>query len=355
MNPVSHRDGSYPRSIQADGIGGVAPGGNLLGLILLAGCCALTPLANGDARAQDAAAGYPNKVVRIIVPAAPGGGADIIARIFAQPLGKVFGQNFVVDNRPGAANIIGTEIVAKAPPDGYTLLLGTTGPLANNPLLYAKLPYDSMKDFAPISNVANSAFVLVVHPSLPVKSVAELVALAKARPDQLIYASWGRGSATHLATELLMLMRQVKMVQVPYKGSGNMMPDVLAGNVQLAFDSQLSSVPHVQAGRLRPLGVSALKRSNVLPAVPTLAEQGFDGFEAGSWYGFLVPAKTPREIVTKLHGEIIKALKLPEVLERMASLGTEPIGTTPEEFTERIRSDLDKWGKVVKAAGIKPE
>lgn len=354
MQPSSRRDRVCPMPMRSDHRH-AARRGEVSGLTLLAGCFACTSLTASDVRAQDAAAGYPGKVVRIIVPAAPGGGADIIARIFAQPLGKNLGQNFVVDNRPGAANIIGTEIVAKAQPDGYTLLLGTTGPLANNPLLYAKLPYDSLKDFAPISNVANSAFVLVVHPSLPVKSVAELVALAKAKPDQLAYASWGRGSATHLATELLMLMRQVKFVQVPYKGSGNAMPDMLAGNVQMAFDSMLSSVPYVQAGRLRPLGVSALKRSAVLPAVPTLAEQGLDGFEAGSWYGFLAPARTPREIVTKLHGEIMKAIKLPEVRERMATLGTEPIGSTPEEFTEQIRGDLDKWGKVVKAAGIQPE
>jgi putative tricarboxylic transport membrane protein len=354
MHPISRRGRVYSlpmRSSQSQ----EAYRGNVLCLTLFAGSFALASLIANHARAQDTVASYPGKVVRIIVPAAPGGGADIIARIFAQPLGKSLGQNFVVDNRPGAANIIGTEIVAKAQPDGYTVLLGTTGPLANNPLLYAKLPYDSLKDFAPISNVANSAFVLVVHPSLPVKSVAELVALAKARPDQLAYASWGRGSATHLATELLMLMKQVKFVQVPYKGSGNAMPDMLAGNVQMAFDSMLSSVPFVQAGRLRPLGVSALKRSAVLPEVPTLAEQGLEAFEAGSWYGFLVPAKTPREIVTRLHGEIMKALKLQEVRERMASLGTEPLGSTPEEFAEQIRSDLEKWGKVVKAAGIQPE
>jgi tripartite-type tricarboxylate transporter receptor subunit TctC len=294
-------------------------------------------------------------MVRVIVPSTAGGGADITARIFSQPLGKALGQNFVVDNRPGAANIIGTELVAKAPPDGYTLLLGTTGPLANNPLLYAKLPYDSLKDFAPISNVANSAFVLVVHPSLPVKSVKELVALAKARPGQLSYASWGHGSSTHLATVLLTTMTSISIVHVPYKGSGNAMPDMLAGNVQMAFDSLLSSVPHIGGGRLRPLGVSALKRSAVLPEVPTLVEAGLEGFEAGSWYGFLAPAKTPREIVTKLHAEIMKALKLPEVQERMASLGAEPIGNTPAQFDEQIRRDLAKWGKVVQAAGIQPE
>jgi tripartite-type tricarboxylate transporter receptor subunit TctC len=355
MKPSSRRDRANPLPTSSGSLSQAARRRNALYLSLLAGCCAHTSLAFSDAHAQDAAAGYPGKVVRIIVPAAAGGGADIIARIFAQPLGKSLGQNFVVDNRPGASNIIGTEIVAKAPPDGYTLVLGTTGPLANNPLLYAKLPYDSIKDFAPISNVANSAFVLVVHPSLPVNSVAELIALAKAKPGELVYASWGRGSATHLATELLMTMTQVKLVQVPYKGSGNAMPDMLAGNVQMAFDSMLSSVPYIRVGRLRPLGISALKRSSVIPDVPTLAESGLAGFEAGSWYGFLAPAKTPHEIVTKLHGEIIKALKLPEVQERLASLGTEPIGSTPEEFAEQIRRDLEKWGKVVQAAGIQPE
>lgn len=228
---------------------------------LLGGCLALALLAAGQVAAQDAGAGYPSRTVRVIVPAAAGGGADITARLFGQQLGKSLGQTFVVDNRPGASNIIGTEIVARAQPDGYTLLLGTTGPLAMNPLLYAKLPYDSV----------------------------------------------------------------------------------------------FSSVPHIRAGRLRPLAISALKRSGAIPDVPTLSESGLDGFEAGSWYGFLAPARTPREIVTKLHGEIIKALKLPEVQERLASLGTEPIGSSPAEFATQIRNDLAKWGKVVQAAGIQAE
>ena len=313
--------------------------------------CLLPALFAAGAAAQD----YPNRIVRVIVPATAGGGADIIARIFSQPLGRSLGQNVVVDNRPGAANIIGTELVAKSAPDGYTLLLGTTGPLANNPLLYAKLPYDSLKDFAPISNVANSAFVLVVHPSLPSQSVKELIALAKARPGQLSYASWGHGSSTHLATVLLTTMSGIDLVHVPYKGSGNAMPDMLAGNVQLAFDSMLSSVPYIGSGRLRPLGVSALKRAGVLPQVPTLSEAGLEGFEAGSWYGFLAPAKTPRDIVARLNEEILKALKLPEVQERLASLGTDPIGSSPAQFDEQIRRDLAKWGKVVQAAGIRPE
>jgi tripartite-type tricarboxylate transporter receptor subunit TctC len=355
MEPSSHRDWKNSPPPQLGKISPAAHGGNAYYLTLLAGCCAIVPFASGDSHAQDAAAGYPGKVVRIIVPATAGGGADIIARILAQPLGKSLGQNFVVDNRPGAANIIGTELVAKAQADGYTLLLGTTGPLANNPLLYAKLPYDSVKDFAPISNVANSAFVLVVHPTLPAKSIAELVSLAKAKPGELSYASWGRGSATHLAAELFMTMTQVKIVQVPYKGSGNAMPDMIAGNVQLAFDSMLSSVPYIRSGHLRPLGISALKRSGVMPEVPTISESGLDGFEAGSWYGLLAPARTPREIVMKLHDETIKALKLPEVQERLASLGTEPIGSTPAQFGEQILRDLAKWGKVVQAAGIQPE
>ena len=318
------------------------------------GLCMAPVLLAANARAQDAAA-FPGKTIRVIVPAAPGGGADIIARLFAPPLSRSLGQNVVVDNRPGAANIIGTELVAKSPADGYTLLLGTTGGLANNPLLYLKLPYDSLRDFAPVSNVANSAFVLVVHPSMPVKTVPELVALAKRKPGELSYASWGKGSSTHLATMLLTTRAQLDFVHVPYKGSGHMMPDMIAGNVQMAFDSMLSSVPYVKAGRLRALGVTALKTAAVLPGVPTIASAGFEGFEAGSWYGFLAPAKTSPQIVSKLNGEMLKALKLPEVLDRMASLGTDPLGTTPAEFSEQIKADLAKWAKVVQAAGIKPE
>lgn len=326
-----------------------------LRLGMVAGCLAIASLAPNGALAQDAAADFPRKPVRIIVPAAPGGGADIIARLIGQQLGKSLGQTFLVDNRPGAANIVGTEVVAKAQPDGYTLIVNTAGPMSINPLIYAKLPYDAMKDFAPVSNVADTAFVLVVHPSLPAKSVAGLIALAKAKPGQLAYASWGRGSANHLGTELFMMMSQVKLLHVPYKGSGAAMPDVIAGNVPIFFDTIASAVPQIRAGRLRPLGVSSLKRSPAIPDVPTIAESGLDGFDAGSWFGFFAPAKTPREIVTKLHGEIIKALKLPEVQERLATLGLDPVGNTPAQFDEQIRRDLAKWSKVVKAAGIQPE
>jgi len=327
----------------------------MLRLGMVAGCLAVASLAPNGALAQDAAADFPRKPVRIIVPAAPGGGADIIARLIGQQLGKSLGQTFLVDNRPGAANIVGTEIVAKAQPDGYTLIVNTAGPMSINPLIYAKLPYDAMKDFAPITNVADTAFVLVVNPAVAAKSVADLIALAKAKPGQLAYASWGRGSANHLGTELFMMMSQVKLLHVPYKGSGAAMPDVIAGNVPIFFDTIASAAPQIRAGRLRPLGVSSLKRSPAIPAVPTIAESGLDGFEAGSWFGFFAPAKTPREIVTKLHGEIVKAMKPPEVQERLATLGLDPVGNTPAQFSEQIRRDLAKWGKVVKAAGIQPE
>lgn len=322
---------------------------------MVAGCLAVASLAPNGALAQDAAGDFPRKAVRIIVPAAPGGGADIIARLIGQQLGKSLGQTFLVDNRPGAANIVGTEIVAKAQPDGYTLIVNTAGPMSINPLIYAKLPYDAMKDFAPITNVADTAFVLVVHPAVAAKSVADLIALAKAKPGQLAYASWGRGSANHLGTELFMMMSQVKLLHVPYKGSGAAMPDVIAGNVPIFFDTIASAVPQIRAGRLRPLGVSSLKRSPAIPEVPTVSESGLDGFDAGSWFGFFAPAKTPRGIVTKLHGEIVKAMKPPEVQERLATLGLDPVGNTPAQFDEQIRRDLAKWSKVVQAAGIQPE
>lgn len=322
---------------------------------MIAGCLGAASLALNAAQAQDPAAGYPKKAVRVIVPAAPGGGADIIARLIGQQLGKNLGQTFLTDNRPGAANIVGTEIVAKAQPDGYTLIVNTAGPMSINPLIYAKLPYDAVKDFAPISNVANTAFVLVVNPAVPAKSVAELIALAKAKSGQLAYASWGRGSANHLGTELFMMMTQIKLLHVPYKGSGAAMPDVIAGNVQIFFDTIASAVPQIHAGRLRPLGVSSPKRSAAIPDVPTISESGLEGYEAGSWFGFFAPAKTPRGIVTKLHGEIISALKLPGIQERLATLGLDPAGNTPAQFSEQIRRDLAKWGKVVKAAGIQPE
>jgi tripartite-type tricarboxylate transporter receptor subunit TctC len=320
-----------------------------------AGALALMFTAGHEVHAQPVGTAYPSKAVRVIVPSAPGGGSDIIARLIGQQLASNLRQTFLVDNRPGAANIVGTEIVAKAQPDGYTLIVNTAGPMSITPLIYAKLPYDAVKDFAPISNVADTAFVVVVHPALAAKTVTELIALAKTKPGQLAYASWGRGSANHLGTELFMMMTQVNFLHVPYKGSGAAMPDVLAGNVQMTFDTIASAVPQIRAGRLRPLGVTSRKRSGAIPDVPTIAEAGVNGYEAGSWFGFLAPARTPRDIVMKLHGEIVRALSLPEIQERLATLGLDPVGNTPEEFSEQIRSDLAKWKRVVQSAGIQPE
>ena len=334
-------------------VSGLRPGAN--SGIVAAGALALMFIAGHEVHAQPVGTAYPSKAVRVIVPSAPGGGSDIIARLIGQQLASNLRQTFLVDNRPGAANIVGTEIVAKAQPDGYTLIVNTAGPMSITPLIYAKLPYDAVKDFAPISNVADTAFVVVVHPALAAKTVTELIALAKTKPGQLAYASWGRGSANHLGTELFMMMTQVNFLHVPYKGSGAAMPDVLAGNVQMTFDTIASAVPQIRAGRLRPLGVTSRKRSGAIPDVPTIAEAGVNGYEAGSWFGFLAPARTPRDIVMKLHGEIVRALSLPEIQERLATLGLDPVGNTPEEFSEQIRSDLAKWKRVVQSAGIQPE
>jgi len=307
-----------------------------------------------EASGQTPAKGYPTRVIRAIVPAAAGGGTDIIARILAGPLTRQLGQNFVVDNRPGAANIIGAELAARSAPDGYTLFMGTTGTFATNPHIYSKLPY-SIRDFDPISNVADAPFVLAVHPSLPVRNVGALIALARARPAEIACASFGVGSSSHLALELFRVTTQTRFVHVPYKGSAPGMADVVAGNVSMTFDTVLASVPHIQSGRIRPIGLAALARLDVLRNVPTIDESGLKGYEAGSWYGVMAPAGTPKEIIARLNAEIVKAVKLPEVQDRIAGLGAAVLGTTPEEYGDTIRRDYEKWGKVVREAGIKPE
>ena len=297
---------------------------------------------------------YPSRVVRIVLPGSPGAGSDIIGRVLAQPLSKSLGQNFVVDNRPGAANIIATELVAKSPSDGYTLLIGTTGTFVTNPLVYLKLPY-SIKDFEPISNAVEAAFLLAVHPSIPAKNVAEMVALAKARPGQMAVASFGIGSSTHFAGELFQSMTKTKLVHVPYKGSAPGVLDLVAGNIAATFDTILTLTPYIQSKRVRALGLAAAKRLPQMPDLPTLAEQGLKDFEAGSWYGVLAPAGTSRDIVTKLHSEIVAALKQPEVQKRFADLGTDIIGNSPAEFAAQIGNERAKWAKVAQDAGIKPE
>ena len=310
----------------------------------------------GAAHAQgsEAGKGYPNRPVRFVNPSSPGGGADIVARILAQQLAKSMGQNFINDNRPGAANIIATEIVAKSPPDGYTLLIAATGTFVTNPLVYAKLSY-SDKDFDTISIVADAPFILTVHPSVPAKSVKELVALAKSHPGELTYASFGTGSSSHLAGELFQVMTKTKLLHVPYKGSAPGMTDLLAGNITMKFDSGFASVPHIGSKRIRALGVAAPQRLPKIPEVPTLSELGLKDFNAGSWYGVMAPAGTPRDIIFKLHSELVKAVKLAEIRQRIVDLGTYPIGNAPEEFSAQIVREREQWAKVVKEAGIKPE
>ena len=297
---------------------------------------------------------YPARAVRMVNPSSPGGGADIIGRLVGAQFSKTFGQNFMTDNRPGAANIIATEIVAKSPPDGYTLLVAATGTFVTNPLVYAKLPYAD-RDFETIAIVADAPFILTVHPSIPVRSVRELTALAKARPGELTYASFGTGSSSHLAGELFQVMTRTRLLHVPYKGSAPGMADLLAGNITMKFDGGLASVPHIKSGRIRPLGVAALRRLPQIPDVPTLSEAGLKDFQAGSWYGLMAPAGTPREIIARLHVELVKALKQPDLQQRITDLGADVVGNTPEEFSAQIVREREVWAKVVKQAGITPE
>jgi len=302
-----------------------------------------------------AAQGYPNRPVRIVNPFAAGGGQDVLLRPLAQKLSESLKQPFVIDNKPGANGMIGSEIVAKSVPDGYTLLGGTTGALAMNAVVQPRLPYDPLKDFAPISNYADSAFILSVHPSVPAQSVMELVALAKSRPGQLTYATFGVGSSSHLLAELFSMNAGIKMVHVPYKGSAPAVADLLAGQVMLMFDSMQSQMPQVRAKRLRALGIAAERRSPAAPDVPTIAEAGLPGVLGGSWYGLLAPAGTPREVIARLHAELMRALADPEVRERFTSVGTQVVGSTPDEFAAQIRADIEKWGQVVRTAGIRAE
>lgn len=295
---------------------------------------------------------YPAKPVRIVVPFPAGGNADIFARAFAQKLGEATKQTPIVDNRAGAAGIIGTQFVAKSPADGYTLLFGTTGTHTTNPAVYAKLPYDPVKDFAPVSNFADSPFLLVVHPSVPAKTLKDLVTLAKLRPGQLDYASFGAGSSAHLAGEMLRTVAGINIVHVAYKGGPPAVTDLVGGHVSLMFNSMPAVLPLVKAGRLHALAVASAKRAPTLPALPTFTEAGYDGFEAGSWYGVLAPAGTPGEAITRLHAETVRMLKLPDVRQKLATEGAEAIGNSPEEFAAQIRRDMARWAKVAREAKI---
>ena len=316
---------------------------------ILVACAAALLSVAADGRADT----YPSKPIRLIVPYPPGSGTDIVARLLGQKLTESWSQQVVVDNRPGAGAIIGAEAAAKAPADGYTLLMGDVGPLTINPALYAKLPYDPAKDFAPVSQVAFLPFLLVVHPSVQADSLENLVALAKAKPGEFNYASVGNGSAVHLATELLKTEAGIDIVHVPYKGSAPALADLVGGRVSMMLVNVLSALPYVKSGQLRALAIATAQRSAALPDLPTVAEADMPGFVAGAWFGILVPAGTPPEIIGKLNAEIVRVLRLPDVIDRLASQGAEAIGDTPEQFAGHIRRETAKWAKVVKDSGAK--
>jgi len=296
-------------------------------------------------------AAYPDRPIRLLVGFAPGGGTDTTARAISQRLSAALGQQVVIDNRPGAAGNIATNIVAKSSPDGYTLLMGTIAALAINPTLYGNLPFDPVRDFQPITQAVNSTNVLVVHPSLQANNVKELIAYAKSAPGKLLYGSSGVGGAGHLAGELFATLAGAKLTHVPYKGGGPVMIDLIAGQVPCVFATAATAIPHMRSGKIRPLGVTTLKRAGMLPDIPTIAEQGLAGFDANNWYGLLAPAKTPRPIIDKLNAEVTKILNLPEIKQYLFNQGLDPAPTTPEEFGNYVKSEMAKWAKVVRAAG----
>ncbi len=299
-----------------------------------------------------ALAQYPNRAVRMIVPFPPAGATDIVGRIVAQKLGERLGQSVVVENKPGAGGSIGSDLVAKSAADGYTLLMATTSTHSIGPSLQ-KLPYDPIRDFAPITHVANVPNVLVVSPTLPLASVKELVAYAKARPGQLNYASSGVGTIVHLNAELFRMLTGVDMVHVPYKGTALSIPDLANGSIAMLFDSLASVQPHIKAGKARPLALNSHQRSPLLPEVPTFAEAGLPAFDRYTWFGLFAPAGTPKEIVARLQAEVAAALRAPDLRERFASVGAEPVGSTPEQFVERVLSDTARWAEVIKTANVK--
>jgi tripartite-type tricarboxylate transporter receptor subunit TctC len=317
------------------------------GLSLLASIVAAAPAALAQS--------YPARPVRIVVPFPPGGGTDIGTRIIAQKLQESWGQPIVVENKPGAAGIVGTEMVAKAAPDGYTLIMGNIGTHAINISLYKKLSYDPVKDFAPISQVAWLPLFLLVHPSIPVNSVKELIALAKAKPGELNFSSSGAGGSMHVAAELFKNMTGVNMVHIPYKGGSPAVADLLSGQVALSFATVLETLSHVKSGRVRALAVTSAARSTAYPELPTVAEAGVPGYESISWLGLFAPAGTPGDIVNRISSDVQRVIRLPEVKERLLAQGAEPIGTSPEQFALALRSDIAKYARIIRESGYKTE
>ena len=305
--------------------------------------------------AGEAPATFPTKPVRLIVPFTPGGSTDILARAIGQKLTEGWGQAVVIDNRPGAGGIIGMETAAKSAPDGYTLVMGHIGTLAANPALYKSLPYDPVKDYAPVTLLARVPNVLAVGPAVSSRNVAELVALAKSRPGKLDYGSGGNGSAAHLATEYFKLKAGIDVQHVPYKGTAPALADLLGGQIAFVITGLPPVLPHAKAGKLRILGVASAQRLKQFPDIPTIAESGVPGYEATQWYGILAPAGTPKELVAKLNADIVKALHDPSVADKLAAEGADPVGNSSDEFGAFIKTEIELWGKVIRATGAKPE
>ena len=302
---------------------------------------------------QALAQGYPAKPVRVIVPYPPGGGNDTLGRLFAAKLGERMGQSFVVENRPGAGTMIGTEVAAKSPPDGYTILLSSIATHALSPNLYARVPYDPIKDFAPITLLGVAPTVMVVNKDLLAASLAEFIALAKAKPGSFTYASGGNGTPPHINGEVFKALAGVDLLHVPYKGGGPALADLVAGRVHVMLDTAASAMPHVRGGRLRALAISAPQRSPEYPDLPTFAEAGLPQYETNAWYSMHAPAGTPPEIVRRLNAELVAILKDPDILARFKQLSTEPVGNSPEEFAGFVKAELDKYARIIKAANIR--
>lgn len=313
-------------------------------LIIIAGIL----LCAGRTMAQD----YPAKPIRFIIPLAPGGGGDILARSIAQKLNEKWGQPVIVDNRPGGGGVIGTEVVAKAPADGYTILMIATNHTVN-PSLIPKLPYDAIADFAPVTQLTASPNILVLHPSLPATSLKELIALARQRPGQLNYSSAGNGTAGHLAAELMKMMAKIDVVHVPYKAAPQALSDLVSGQIQLQFSNLMTALPHVKNGRLRGIAVTTIQRSPAIPELPTMDQAGLRGYRVDQTYGVVAPGRTPAPIIARLNGEIVNILKSPDIGQRMSAEGAMLVGNTPQEYLEYLKAELQKWTKVVKEVGIR--
>lgn len=300
------------------------------------------------------AQGYPSRPIRLIVPSTPGGSVDTLARTLGPRLSERWGQQIIVENRSGAGGTIAAEFTAKSAPDGYTLMLGTVASLATNISLYKKLPYDPVKNFAPVTLVATQNLMLLVHPSVPAKSVRELVRLAKSQPGKLSFASAGNGTGSHLSGELFKQLAGVDILHIPYKGVAPAMVDVISGQVAINFPSILTALPHVRSGRTRPLAVTGAIRTRAAPELPTMQEAGIKGYESATWYGIVAPAGTPPDIITKLSTEVTALLKQPDLNERLSKSGADPVGSSPQEFGRFMQSEIEKWRKVISAAGIQP-